>query len=142
MIFNVTYEKKDITQEINRLVGVPYSFLAKLKKGGIGSERMMVIDASPMIEGLLQYDDQPNFCNMELRPTGIIVYFKYRAETYAWAIPFAKLSLYRSQDNYRIYGEAEYVKVNKAFNGDVLKKFMDKLLEHRAAYLHSISPPS
>lgn len=142
MIFNITHEKKEITDEINRLVGIPYSFMNRLKKGGIGSERMMIIDSSPMIEGLLQYDDQPNFCNMELRPKGVIIYFKYRLEIYAWTIPFAKLALYRSADSYRIYGDAEFLKVTKAMNGDALRKFMDKLLDHRAAYLHSIAGPN
>lgn len=142
MIFNITYEKKEITDEINDLVGVPYSFINRLRKGGIGSERMMVIDASPLIEGLLQYEDQPNFCNMELRPKGVIVYFKYRSEIYSWAIPFAKLSLYRSAESYRVYGDAEFMKVTKALNSDALKRFMDKLMDHRATYLHSISGPN
>ena len=142
MIFNITYEKKDITNEINNLVGVPFSFMTRLKKGGIGSEKMMVIGASPLIEGLLQYDDQPNFCNMELRPKGVIVHFKYRAEIYAWTIPYAKLSLYRSAESYRVYGDAEFMKVTKMLNGDALKQFMDKLMDHRAIYLHSIAGPN
>ncbi len=142
MIFNITYEKKDITDEINSLVGLPYSFMTRLRKGGIGSEKMMVTDASPIIEGLLQFEDQPNFCNMELRPKGAIVYFKYRAEMYAWTIPFAKLSLFRSEDSYRIYGEAEFIKVTKAMNSDALRQFMNKLRNHRATYLHSIAGPN
>lgn len=142
MIFNITFSKKDIIDEINDLVGVPFTFLTRLKKGGIGSEKMMVTDASPLIEGLLQHDDQPNFCNIELRPKGIIVYFKFRVELYAWTIPYGKLAVYRSAESYRIYGEAEFMKVTKMLNGDALKLFMDKLLNDRASYLASIAGPN
>lgn len=142
MIFNITYEKKEITHEINELVGVPFSFLARLRKGGIGSEKMMVVGASDLIEGLLQYEDQPNFCNMELRPRGVITYFKFRSEIYAWVIPYAKLSLFRSAESYRIYGDAEFMKVTRILNSNALKQFMDKLQDHRAVYLASIAGPN
>ncbi len=141
MIYNTTYEKKEITEEINGLVGAPFSFLQRVRKGGIGSEKMMVIDSSPLIEGLLQYDNQPNYCYMELRPRGIIVRFMFRSEQYSWIIPFGKLSLTGSKGSYRIYGDADFVKVNKAFNGSALIKFMDRIMAERLAYLQSVSGP-
>jgi len=141
MIYNITYEKKDVIEEIESNVGPSYSFLTRLKMRGIGSEKMHIIDASPLIEGLLQYEDQPNYCNIELRPRGILIHFKYRAETYGWAIPFGKLSVYKSDGSYRIYGDAEFIKVTKMLNSGALKQFMDKLLDRRVDYLHSISGP-
>lgn len=142
MIYNITYDKKEITEEINALVGKPFSWLERIKMKGIGSEKMQVVEASPMIEGLLQYDNQPNHCNIELRPQGVMIHFKYRAETYGWAIPYAKLSIYMSTGTYRIYGDADYVKVTKLLNGDALKSFMHKLMQERAAYLHLIAGPN
>lgn len=141
MIYNITYDKREVIDEIESNVGAPYSFLSRLKMGGIGSEKMHIIDASPLIEGLLQYEDQPNYCNIELRPRGVLIRFKYRVETYGWAIPFGKLSVYKSDGSYRIYGDADFIKVTKMLNSDALKKFMDKLLDRRVEYLHSISGP-
>ncbi|NND04928.1 MAG: hypothetical protein HKN87_00990 [Saprospiraceae bacterium] len=141
MIYNITYEKKEDIEKIDASLGSPYGLLSRLKMGGIGSEKMNIVDASPLIEGLLQYEDQPNYCNIELRPRGVLVRFKYRAEMYGWAIPFAKLSVYKSEGTYRIYGDAEFIKVTKMLNSNALRQFMDKLLAKRVEYLASISGP-
>ena len=142
MIYNITYDKKEIKDEINALIGKPYPWLERIRKRGIGSEKMQVIEASPMIEGLLQYDNQPNHCNIELRPQGVMVHFKYKAETYGWVIPYAKLSIYMSEQSYRIYGDADYIKVTKLLNGDALRGFMKKLLHERAVYLQLVAGPN
>jgi len=141
MIFNITHFKKEIDDEISVLVGRKYNLIERVKLGGIGSEKMKIIDSSPLIEGMLQYDDQPNHCNMELRRRGVITLFKYRLETYAWVIPYAKLSIYKSEDIYRIYGDAEFVKVERMLNSSALKEFVRKMMKLRVEYLESTSGP-
>ena len=91
MVFDTTYTDKEVTIEINNLVGKPFSFKERFKLGGIGSHRIMVTETSDKLEQYINPGHSIKHINIELRPDGIIVHLKRHTQTYAWTIPYQKL---------------------------------------------------
>ena len=96
MLKNISYNNPSLQEEINLLVGKPYTLIQRIKLKGIGLGRQQITQSSPEIHALLNLDNNTNTCTLEIRPKGIIVHFRSILETYGWVIPFYKLSIYKS----------------------------------------------
>ena len=70
MIKNLSYNSKKINTVLLELVGRPFSFIERLKLGGIGSNKLVIADASKEIVELLRLDNNVNYCNIEIRKNG------------------------------------------------------------------------
>jgi hypothetical protein len=142
MIKNVTYNNKDIKTEINDIVGKAYSWLERLQMGGIGSPRFIIDHSSESIEKLLNKDNYINYCNIELRPGGIIIAFRSLLETYAWIIPYYKLTIYKSENKYGIYSNENFVRLNSNHKSTINQAFVKKMMKARTEFLNETSMPT
>ena len=77
------------------LVGKPFGLFKRIKEGGVGSGKLLITKADKDIENSLILDHNLNYCNIEMRPNGIIVYFRVLLETYALVIPYYKLVMFK-----------------------------------------------
>ncbi len=141
MIFDITYQDDKTDFEIDHRVGKPFSLLQRLSMGGIGSERMEIGASSDQLTEYLPYADLPNFCNLELRPKGILVHLSYHYRQYAWVIPYAKSSILKSGSGMKIFGDAEFLELQQIYRSKDLEKFIKKMMQLRAEYLASIQLP-
>ena len=140
MIRNVSYNNKEISNEINDLIGKPFGVVDRIKMRGIGSQRLLITDASPEIKKLLKLDNNTNHCNIELRSRGIIVRFRSILNTFGWAIPYYKLNLFKNADHFAIYADSDFIRIQPAHNERFDDKYFRKMMELKAAYFHLISP--
>lgn len=131
MIVNTSYPDKKRTQKINKLVGKPFSLFERLKMRGIGSPRLQIIDASPAISDCFRVGNGNKHCNIELRPQGLILWFRVAQETFAWAIPFFHLSIFKSLDYYTIHGSGNYAKIKPAYSKQKIDTFIQRLIEQK-----------
>ena len=111
MIRNISYKEPSVRSEIDSLVGRPYPLTERIRMGGIGSPRFLIRDSSATIMALLNLDHNTNYCNMELRPGGIIVGFRSILETYAWIVPYARLSIIRSDGMVTLYSGEHFMRL-------------------------------
>lgn len=132
MIRETTYNMKEVRQEIAGIVGNSISLLKRLKMGGNGSQRFVIIEAFKELESLIDVDNRSRFCNIELRENGIILHFRSRLETFAWVVPFRSLSLFKSDDMLSIFSGSEFVRVKAAQNASLNQKFIHKILALKA----------
>ena len=95
MLRNVSYKNEKQELEINNLVGKPFGLFKRIKEGGVGSGKLLITKAYKDIENLLVLDHNLNYCNIEMRPNGIIIYFRALLETYALVIPYYKLVMFK-----------------------------------------------
>ena len=132
MLKNISYNNPKIIDEINDYVGKPYTILKRLKIGGIGSSRLIINSADSIIENLLNLDNNLNYCNIEIRPKGIIIHFKSLLETYGLIVPFYKLKIFKGKANeYSIYIDNFFIKVNASEKNE--HDFLKKILRLRAS---------
>lgn len=124
MVFNISYRDDDITNAINELVGKPYSLWQRLKKGGIGSMRMVIDSAHPSLSPYLKKPPQVTYANIELRPQGILVHLNNVLKVYAWGIPFHQLKI--EQDKFvTLHNDEAFLSFRDAYVHN--EKFFQKL---------------
>ncbi|WP_317127425.1 hypothetical protein [Aequorivita ciconiae] len=104
--------------------------MQRLKMGGIGSPKLVMLDASLQITNLMNLDNNRNVCNIELRPKGIIIGFRSGLDPYALIIPYHKLVVYKgSPEDYSIYMDNYFVKIQARDKDQDVHQFMKKLLK-------------
>tara|TARA_B100002052_G_scaffold922_1_gene867 strand:+ start:572 stop:979 length:408 start_codon:yes stop_codon:yes gene_type:complete len=131
MLRNVSYKNDKQEKEINNFVGKPFSLIERLKMKGIGSGKILIVDASKEIENLLILDQNINQCNIERRPKGIIIYFRVLLETYALIIPYYKLVIFKvDSDIYTIHIDHRKVKIKVKNKKD--HEFIRNILNEKA----------
>lgn len=132
MLVNTSYNEKKINQAIEELVGKPYSLLENIKRNGIGSPRLDIIKTSEEIATLLSYDNNRNFCNIELRPNGIIIRFRSLLETFSLVIPFYKLVLFKPANSYTFHSDHHYISIDAPVSNKGIFRFMQKLNQFKS----------
>ncbi|MDC7996031.1 hypothetical protein [Altibacter sp. HG106] len=143
MLLNVSYNNHQVVRKIEGEVGKPFSLKERIKRGGIGIGHLIITEASVTINNLLILDNNRNVCNIEMRPSGIIVGFRSLLESYAWVIPYHKLTLYKGEaELYSIYRETQYVKVTARPSDKKIHRFMKNLSAAKATYIASGQFPS
>ncbi len=135
MVFNTSYKNIDYTKESINLVGKAFSFLEKLKMGSVGSSRLVVSEFSPKLKPKNLDTIAVNYTNIELRPKGIIVHFTNRLERYSWIIPYYRLVIYNAQ-TFSIHANGNFIKCSKNKNYTNNKKFIEKMIDLKNAFLN------
>ena len=127
MLYNISYKDPKIEREINELVDKSYSLIENLKKGGIGSPKLFITRCSAAIYDLLHVNNTMKFCNIELRPKGIIIGFQSRLDVYALVIPYYKLVLFKPGNTITFHIDQHYISVDCSKNSKGVQKFINKL---------------
>lgn len=127
MLANTSYNDKKINQTIDELVGRPFSVIENIKRNGIGSPRLDILKTSEEIATLLSYDNNRNFCNVELRPRGIIIRFRSLLETFSLVIPYYKLVVFKPANSFTFHMDHHFISVDAPKNNKAVHRFMEKL---------------
>ena len=127
MLYNISYKDPKIEREINELVGKPFSIIENIKKVGIGSPKLFITRCSAAIYDLLHVNNTVKFCNIELRPKGIIIGFQSRLDVYALVIPYYKLVLFKPGNSITFHIDQHYISVDCSKNSKGVQKFINKL---------------
>ncbi len=131
MLLNISYNRPDISDKINRAVGKPFTLMERVKLKGTGSPKLQITSSSIDIHNLLILDNNANVCNVELRKNGIIVMFRSLLETYALVIPYFKLNLYKGKaEEYGIYRDHYFIKVKADKPG--IHRFFRKIIDYKS----------
>lgn len=134
MVFDTTYRNDEFDEESVRLVGKPFSFLDRIKMGGIGSSRFMIASLSSKLDlGKLQFSEI-DYGNIELRPNGVIVHYSRKLERFSWVIPYYKLVVF-STKCFSIHADGNFIKFLKNNNYRGNRKFISKMMDLKNASL-------
>lgn len=123
MLFDTSYSDKKITKQINKAVGKPFSWRDRWKIGGIGSRRMVITDISEEYKKYLKAEHYETMANIELRPRGIIIHFRYKLQAYSWVMPFESLQM-DDESGLELKSDGKFV----AFNHETDQPFIRKLV--------------
>src|SRR5690606_5651392 len=137
MLINATYNNPQITKKVDAQVGKPFTLKERWSMDGIGSPKLFITETSIEIRNLLLLDNNVDYCNIELRPKGIIVRFRSLLETFALVIPYYKLAIYKGDlAHYAIYRDHHFIKVRA--DTKAIQKFFKKMLDQKTRN----SPPN
>ena len=136
-IYNISYKNKETDKIINEEMGNAFSLIKKLQLGGIGSRRLIIEHFSKNMSHLKLKVSGLQYANIEIRPKGIIIHINQGIYTYAWTIPFFKLSIYNG-DFFTIHGNGNYVQFNKEKSWKENRNFLQKLIHLKSKYKPSL----
>lgn len=129
MIRNLTYNDPHIRQEVEAKIGKPFPWLTRIKMGGIGSQRLVIHDASSEILTHLERNNHIRYSNIELRNRGIIIGFFSGTNRYGLIIDFEEMLLTQKEQQLKLSGREFFMEL-KPLNNDVLDgKFLEKLMK-------------
>ena len=134
MLFNTSYTNRDYTKESNHTVGKAFSFLEKIKLGGVGSSRLVIEKMSPNLQSENMQSIVYNYANIELRPKGIILHFANRLDRYSWIIPYYHLAVYCTQ-TFTVHSNGNFIQFKKNKNYRANKKFITKVIDSKNNFL-------
>ena len=127
MLFNISNKNLKTEKQINDLVGKPFSLIENIKKGGIGSPKLFITRCSAAIYELLHVNESVKFCNIEIRPKGIIIGFQSRLEVYVLVIPFYKLVIFKPGNTVTFHIDHHYISIDSSKNSKGVKHFINKI---------------
>ena len=135
-LYNLSYSDKETDKLINDEMGKPYSLIKKIKLKGIGSRRMIIEHFSDDMKHLTLKVSGIQYANIELRPKGLIIHINQGIYTYAWTVPFFRLSIYNG-DYFTVHGNGNFIQFNKEKSWKENRTFLQKIM-----YLKSIYNPT
>ena len=136
-IYNISYKDKETDKLINEEMGNAFSLIKKLQLGGIGSRRLIIEHFSENMSHLKLKVSGLQYANIEIRPKGIIIHINQGIYTYAWTIPFFRLSIYNG-DFFTIHGNGNYIQFNKEKSWKENRNFLKKLIHLKSKYKPSL----
>ncbi|MEQ9466560.1 MAG: hypothetical protein RLN88_04060 [Ekhidna sp.] len=124
MIFDTSYSDKEITRQIDKMVGKSFSWKQRWKMGGIGSRRMTIHGISDEYKKYMNADHYVSTANIELRPKGIILHFRHKLQAYSWIMPYTSLSI-QYKGSLRLESAGKFIQFDEPRN----QKFIRQMLE-------------
>ena len=130
MFYDTTFSNKERTKAINAVMGKPFGLVERIKMGGIGSPRFIVEEVSPSFEIVMNRKSNVNYDTIELRPNGIIIHFAKALKSFAWLIPYYKLSIFQAE-TIKFYSENKFIQIKRDNQWKALQRFIRKLLKSK-----------
>ena len=129
MILNISYQSKSQERDINDHVGLSYTFWESLKMGGSGSQKLIINDCHEIFDPYLKQLHSTKHCNIELRPKGIGVRFRYKLEAIGWFIPYTDLIYNHEAYNLKLQDQLTgyFMNLKASHRNRINLKFMDKM---------------
>jgi len=129
MFYNNSYKEPKLEQQLNQLMGAPYSIWYRLKNPAIGSSFLQVHEFRNFkIKAFDTLRTEHKKIVLEQRPKGIIVHFKINHDTFIWGIPYYQLHFYNT-NYFSIHAQGKALLIEKdqfyARNLKYLKRIME-----------------
>tara|TARA_B100001093_G_scaffold362498_1_gene347246 strand:- start:55 stop:483 length:429 start_codon:yes stop_codon:yes gene_type:complete len=133
LILDTTHHNKDHKKTLENFVGKQYSLLDSLKRGGVGSKRMIVKQISPNLNYIVNIISDLNYANIELRKKGILIRINKGLKNFTWAIPFYQLVFYKT-DFTSIHAQGRFIHFENSKTFKENKKFFENLLAEKIKF--------
>ena len=129
MILNISYQSKSQERDINDHVGLSYTFWESLKMGGSGSQKLIIVDCHEIFDPYLKQLHSTKYCNIELRPRGIGLRFRYKLEAIGWFIPYTTLDYHHEDFSLKIQDQLTgfFMNLKASHRNRINLKFMNKI---------------
>lgn len=137
MVLDTTYYNNEHKPIIDQFVGESYNLWEAIRRGGVGSKRMIVEKLSPNLDHITNSTSDINYANIELRKRGVLIHITKGLKNYTWAIPFYQLVFYKTnftsihaQGKFIHFKNSKMFKENKMF----FKNLMNEKIEFDQQY--------
>jgi len=138
LVLDTTNYNKEHKSIIDQFVGESYNLWEAIRRGGVGSKRMIVEKLSPNLGHITNTTSDINYANIELRKRGVLIHITKGLKNYTWAIPFYQLVFYKTNfTSIHAQGKFIHFKNSKMFkeNKSFFKNLMNEKIEFDQQYI-------
>ncbi|MDA0325991.1 MAG: hypothetical protein O3C47_02300 [Bacteroidetes bacterium] len=138
MVLDTTNYNKEHKSIIDQFVGESYNLWEAIRRGGVGSKRMIVEKLSPNLGHITNTTSDINYANIELRKRGVLIHITKGLKNYTWAITFYQLVFYKTNfTSIHAQGKFIHFKNSKMFkeNKSFFKNLMNEKIEFDQQYI-------
>lgn len=89
---NVSYNDPQVKRQVEQRCGRPYGWWDMVKRGGTGTPRLILADASDDLMRPFDREEDRRFCSIEVRPGGLVLRCRSRLETMALPLPMGDVA--------------------------------------------------
>ena len=133
MLINISEAFSEKKEQITRNVGKPFDLEERKKLEGTQLKNLPITAASIDIYNLLILNEAPGFCNLEMRPKGLIISFAVRSDTFALIVPYYKLKIYKGRaEEYSFYKDHYFIKIRAGSKEADIHSFIRKVRHFKA----------
>ena len=133
MLLQVSYYSKEKQELIDSIIGKSFSLINRFKLRGIGSQRFVLEESpNPELTDLFKNQTGIRHCNIELRPKGVIVWFRVKIDNWILVFPFRKLTIYKDEKSLKLFCEKWKVTLIPAHGASLNRSFVKKLIYQKA----------
>ncbi len=90
-VLNVSYNDPQVKRAVEQACGSPYGFWESVRRGGVGSERILLVDGPASLLEMIDRAEDRGYCSFEARRKGLVIRFRSRLETLAIPIGFEEI---------------------------------------------------
>tara|TARA_B100000900_G_scaffold818_1_gene718 strand:+ start:1386 stop:1820 length:435 start_codon:yes stop_codon:yes gene_type:complete len=141
LVLDTTYFNKKHKQILEEFVGKPYGFWESVKRGGIGSKRMIVRQLSPNLNFIENILSDLNYANIELRKKGVLIRISKGLKNFTWAIPFYQLVFYKT-DFTSIHAQGRFIRFENSRTYKENKRFFQRLMHEKLKFDEQFTLPN
>lgn len=123
------------------MVGPPITLTERLRKGAIGSHRMIVDEYSEVFKTIFDRSPRLIYTNLELRPNGVLFHFNIKYARYTWIIPYRNLTFFNS-DIISFHSGEDHIRIRRDQNLEMNHKILKKILKRKADFLSTQGGPN
>ena len=133
LVLDTTHNIKKHKQLLDDFVGKSYSIFESIKRGGVGSKRMIVNELSPNLSFITNAVADINYANIELRKKGILIRITNGLKNFTWAIPFYQLIFYKT-DFTSIHAQGKYIHFKNSNTFKENARFFKNLMQEKIKF--------
>lgn len=147
-IYNLSYNNKELFEEVYAITGKPYGIIKSIRSGGTGSPPLVFHDALEDVMKIIRQNVDRKYTNIEILQKGIIIRFKSRLENYGVPINLSDIDSIGLTDENQLSedgftnmlnislrtGEEFLFKVRKHEKAGLIKFFSKKEFEGRFVF--------
>lgn len=90
-VYNLSYNNKELFEEVYAITGRPYGFIKSIRSGGTGSPPLYFYQAPEEVMKIISQNVDRKYTNIEILREGIIIRFKSRLENYGVPLKFSEI---------------------------------------------------
>lgn len=90
-VYNLSYNNKELFEEVYAVTGKPYGFIKSIGQGGTGSPPLTIYDAPEEVMKIMRQNVDKKYTNIEVLRQGVIIRFKSRLENYGVPVSMADI---------------------------------------------------
>ena len=89
--FNISYNDPGIRRQVDALCGLPYGLWKRIRMGGTGSPRMLLLDMPQELHAMIHREEDLGSFSLELRTKGLLLRGRSILETLGIPLPWSLL---------------------------------------------------